>query len=234
MSRIIKAQVKDSERIRARRAAIVEAATRVFKKKGFHNASIRDVGDAAGLTQGSLYNYIRSKDDVLYLVCAELTARYNEQVLAAIAGIDDPLARLRAAVVALVRCMHENREGIKLVYQESHALEPASIKSVLSQMASFIKFFEGLFEEAKDKHLAISNPMLAADIVTFVPNLLALRGWHLRRHSQIEEVIAEVTAFMLRGLGLDAKAAAPSAPKAAPRTRAATAKRVSRKTVKRG
>jgi AcrR family transcriptional regulator len=204
MSRVVEAQVKDSARVRARREAIVEAATKIFKEKGFHSASIRDVGIAAGLTQGSLYNYIRSKDDVLYLVCAELTSRYTEQVMAAIEGIDNPSSRLRAAVVALVRCMHENRDGIRLVYQESHALEAVSLKAVLSQMSAFIDFFEHIFKEAKEQRLAIATPMLAADIVTFIPTLLALRGWHLRRHSETETVIAEVTGFILRGLGLDA------------------------------
>jgi AcrR family transcriptional regulator len=205
MHRIVKAQVKSEERIRARRADIVEAATRVFKKKGFHEASIRDVGLAAGLTQGSLYNYIRSKDDVLYLVCAEMTARYTEQVMDAIAGIEDPAVRLRVAVGALVRCMHANRDGIRLVYQESHALQPASKKAVMAQMSNFIAFFEGIFREAAEKYLTVS-PMLAADIVTFVPTLLALRGWHLQKHTELEKVVAEVTAFTLRGLGLDSKA----------------------------
>jgi AcrR family transcriptional regulator len=143
MHRIVKAQVKSEERIRARRADIVEAATRVFKKKGFHEASIRDVGLAAGLTQGSLYNYIRSKDDVLYLVCAEMTTRYTEQVMDAIAGIEDPAVRLRVAVGALVRCMHTNRDGIRLVYQESHALQPASKKAVMAQMSNFIASSKG-------------------------------------------------------------------------------------------
>jgi TetR/AcrR family transcriptional regulator, cholesterol catabolism regulator len=135
------------------------------------------VGVAAGLTQGSLYNYIRPKDDVFYLVCAELTARYSEQVMDAITSIDDPPLRLRVAVEALVRCMHANRDGIRLVYQESHALQPASLKAVMSQMSTFITFFEGMFKGAAEKSLTVS-PMLAADIITFVPTLLALRGWH--------------------------------------------------------
>jgi AcrR family transcriptional regulator len=208
MHRIVKAQVKSEVRVRARRAEIVEAATRIFKKKGFHEASIRDVGIAAGITQGSLYNYIRSKDDVLYLVCAELTARYTEQVMEAIAGIEDPGARLRGAVEALVRCMNANRDGIRLVYQESHALQPASQKAVMAQMSTFITFFEGIFREAAEKDLTVS-PMLAADIVTFVPTLLALRGWHLQRHTELEEVVSEITAFTLRGLGLEAKSSSP-------------------------
>jgi AcrR family transcriptional regulator len=204
MSRVIEAQVKDSARIRARRQAIVEAGTRVFKEKGFHNASIRDVGTGAGLTQGSLYNYIRSKDDVLYMVCAEVTSRYTEQVKAAIEKIEDPAARLRAAIEALVRCMHANRDGIRLVYQESHALEPDSLKAVQAQMSQFIDFIENIFEQAKDQNLAVSTPMMAADIVTFIPTLLALRGWHLHRHTKTEAVIKEITAFLLRGLGLEA------------------------------
>ena len=55
-TRHIATQVKDADRVSERRAHIVRAAARVFRAKGFHGATIRDVAIEAGLSQGSLYN----------------------------------------------------------------------------------------------------------------------------------------------------------------------------------
>lgn len=49
----------------ARRTQILEAAARVFARKGFDAATISDVARAAKLAEGSIYNYFRSKEDLL-------------------------------------------------------------------------------------------------------------------------------------------------------------------------
>ncbi|HYF08577.1 MAG TPA: TetR/AcrR family transcriptional regulator [Acetobacteraceae bacterium] len=201
-TRVIGAQVKDESRIQERRAQIAEAAARVFREKGFHTATIRDVAEAAGLTQGTLYNYIRSKDDILYLVHQELTARYIADVEQAIAGIADPRARLRAALQAFARAMRERHADIALIYQETHALGRESLSAVLAQTEAFIARFAGLIEAARRDGLAMAGaPTLAADIVTFLPVMLSLRRWRLKHITDGAAAEAELVAFLLRGLG---------------------------------
>src|SRR5712692_724256 len=51
--------------IAARRSQILEAAARVFSEKGFHRATIRDVAQAAGIADGTIYNYFANKDALL-------------------------------------------------------------------------------------------------------------------------------------------------------------------------
>jgi AcrR family transcriptional regulator len=51
--------------IAARRNQILDAATKVFAEKGFHPATIRDVAKAAGVADGTIYNYFESKTAVL-------------------------------------------------------------------------------------------------------------------------------------------------------------------------
>ena len=55
------------------RARIVEAALRVFARKGFHEATIADVVRESGLSVGAIYTHFRSKDD-LFLATCDLTA----------------------------------------------------------------------------------------------------------------------------------------------------------------
>jgi len=60
--------------IAARRSQILEAAARVFAEKGFHRATIRDVAEAAGIADGTIYNYFENKDALLL----RLLDRLNE------------------------------------------------------------------------------------------------------------------------------------------------------------
>src|SRR3954469_24735802 len=48
-----------------RRNELLEAAVRVFARKGFHGSRVGDIAEEAGVDHGLLYHYFRSKDEVL-------------------------------------------------------------------------------------------------------------------------------------------------------------------------
>jgi AcrR family transcriptional regulator len=48
-----------------RKKQILDAATRVFAQKGFHEARMEDIANEAGLSKGTIYLYFKSKDDVI-------------------------------------------------------------------------------------------------------------------------------------------------------------------------
>lgn len=67
--RAIQSSVKDESLIEKRRAQMIRGAVTLFKEKGFHRTTTREIAKAAGFSIGTLYEYIRTKEDVLYLVC---------------------------------------------------------------------------------------------------------------------------------------------------------------------
>ena len=48
---------------------MIKGAVTLFKEKGFHRTTTREIAKAAGFSIGTLYEYIRTKEDILYLVC---------------------------------------------------------------------------------------------------------------------------------------------------------------------
>ena len=62
-------QIKDLDLIERRRKEIVNAAVPLFIGKGFHKTTTRQISKAAKFSIGALYEYVTSKEDVLYLVC---------------------------------------------------------------------------------------------------------------------------------------------------------------------
>lgn len=196
------ARIKDRSLVARRRAQIVEAARAVFREKGFHPATVRDIGRAARMTQGSLYNYIRTKEDILFLICDELVDTYQRLVKDVIARHDDPQARLRGAIRGLIEIMEAHQDDVLLMYHESHSLPRKALHSVLSRVHEFIEDVAGIVKDATAvAKLPAPNPRLTANILTFLPTIVALRRWDLQRCASRSEVIEELVRFTMRGLG---------------------------------
>jgi len=64
-----------------KRRLILDAAVRVFARKGYHGSRVGDIAEEAGVAHGLLYHYFRSKDEVLATVFrenwGELLARFR-------------------------------------------------------------------------------------------------------------------------------------------------------------
>lgn len=202
MRSAVVAKVKDEALVKARRRQIVDAAVAVFLDKSYHVATVADVAERVGISQGAMYTYVRSKDDILYMICAEAVDAHSEAVRQAIAPHKDPVARLRAAVHAFVLSIWATRDSTLVVYREAHDLEPRSVKALLEKAGAFIATFETLLVDARCCKGSDSRIVLA-NIVTYLPTVIANRAWYLRNRVARERVIAECTAFILRGLGLD-------------------------------
>jgi len=63
-------RVSDAHRA-ARRELVLEAARRTFSENGFHATSMDDVIRASGLSAGAVYQYFRSKDELIAAAAAE-------------------------------------------------------------------------------------------------------------------------------------------------------------------
>ncbi len=78
-----------------KRDALLRAAIRVFARRGFFNAQVADVARVAGVAAGTVYLYFRSKDHLLTSIFDRTMSVAIDEGRAALAGISDPVARLR-------------------------------------------------------------------------------------------------------------------------------------------
>ena len=73
--------------LETRRLQIIEAAVSCFSRKGFHQTTMQDICKTAGLSPGAVYNYFRSKEDIV-ATCAEISLKRNEEIFATAAAQD--------------------------------------------------------------------------------------------------------------------------------------------------
>jgi AcrR family transcriptional regulator len=203
MGREVSANVKNTSLLNERRQQIIAAAIDVFLEKGFNGASVRDVCVRAAITQGNLYNYVRSKDDILYLICDEATSRYQKALSDALDGVSDRRDRLIRAVEATVSAVYDTGDYMLVLYRESHALQPASLRALLARADSFFVMFRQVVAEAVEAgHAQVNDVDDAANLVTHLPTLFALRRWRFRSRADRARMIESATTFILRGLAV--------------------------------
>jgi AcrR family transcriptional regulator len=84
------------EQLRAeRRKQILEAALRVFIEKGFHVTNVSDVAAKAGVSQGTIYWYFESKDELFNAAIVEYFADFGQDAWSSLEGYTSAAQKLR-------------------------------------------------------------------------------------------------------------------------------------------
>lgn len=200
--RAVKTKIKSEKLIDRRRKQIIDGAIKVFTAKGFHSATVREIADAAGLTMGSLYNYIASKEDIIHIVYDYITRVLREEMRGAIEGIGDPEKRLKAALHQNLKAVYQNQEIIMFIYKESASLDKESLYTVLARETEYIELFEGLLRERfKGQDVNEERLRLAADLLPYIPVIMTFRRWSLKRRFESMDIVMKgILDFVLHGI----------------------------------
>lgn len=76
------------------RALLLDAALRVFARKGAGAAAIQEITEEAGVANGTFYNYFRNREQLVEAASARLAERFFEEITASAADVADPAERV--------------------------------------------------------------------------------------------------------------------------------------------
>jgi TetR/AcrR family acrAB operon transcriptional repressor len=77
----MEATSRKAEQSQKTRQRLVASATELFARKGYREASVQQIADAAGISRGSIFWHFGSKEGLLWAVAEELFARWEKEVL---------------------------------------------------------------------------------------------------------------------------------------------------------
>ncbi len=201
------ASVRNPLLVEHRRQALIAAAIKVFAEKGYHSARVSEIAEAAGISQGTVYNYVRSKEDILYLVCLDNLIGYEGLVTEATATAGSGLEKLKALVRATVQAVIRYKDHHLIMVRELHHIEKRRRREFLAAAAEKRGVCERLLRQAAEEaDLTLPNTLLAANLMIFLPNMIVSRGWDFRNSVSEEEIEAFLVSFIWRGLGLPTEA----------------------------
>ncbi|MBU2488510.1 MAG: TetR/AcrR family transcriptional regulator [Proteobacteria bacterium] len=197
----VQAKVRDPELVEKRRRQIVDAAVALFAEKGFHRTTTRELARAVGFSIGLLYEYVSSKEDVLYLVCEDIHREMERAVAEALGQSGGG----REAVAGMIReyfsVCGRMEKHILLIYRETHALGEAHRKRVLESEVRITRLFvdalTGLVNGGRLSPMGPGALELLAHDITVMGHMWAFRGWFLQRRYGLEEYVKLQTSLIL-------------------------------------
>jgi AcrR family transcriptional regulator len=114
------AKTKKGER---RRAAIMDAASDLFRERGFRATSLDDIGAAAGVSGPAIYRYFSSKHELLTVLIEEAATAWRAAVNEVLSKDEPPLVMLEHLIDAAVALQLENGNLRGVLFQELRALD---------------------------------------------------------------------------------------------------------------
>jgi TetR/AcrR family transcriptional regulator, fatty acid metabolism regulator protein len=110
------ARIATRQRTDDKRQRILDAAVRVFSKKGFFASRVSDVASAAGIADGTVYLYFKSKDDILVSLFDDVMSEHITAAREEVRQAGDAPAQLRAIADHHLRLLGSKPE-LAVVFQ---------------------------------------------------------------------------------------------------------------------
>jgi len=193
-------------RVAARKAQILDAAAKVFSEKGFHRATTREIAEAADVSEGTIYNYFGSKDDLLI----SIVVRPGESQVPTEMFEQGLFGDAREFFVATFRRRHafvrQNKAMLQAILSE--ILTNQEIRGRYNQQ--IVEPFLSLFEQHIQARIE-QGQMRSVDVPLAIRYLFAvnlgLLGLFilgdplLRSEWESEEMIGELVGLLFDGIG---------------------------------
>ncbi|SIT69792.1 TetR/AcrR family transcriptional regulator [Edaphobacillus lindanitolerans] len=208
----VKSSVKDETLIEKRRDQMIRGAVKLFREKGFHRTTTREIAKEAGFSIGTLYEYIRTKEDVLYLVCDRIYDEVNSR-LAPLAGQPGTIGGLKDAIHQYITLIDDMDDEFTVMYQESKSLPKTALKYVLEKELEMTALFEKILigcAETGELRISGKEAKLAAHHIVVQGQMWAFRRWALHKLFTLQEFITMQTDELINGLVVRQREGEPS------------------------
>jgi AcrR family transcriptional regulator len=190
----------DSE---ARWEEILHAAASIFFTKGYEATSLQDIASAVGLLKGSIYYYIKTKEDLLY----EIVTRAQLLYMATLEEDEETAAapapeRLRAFIGRWMALTSKDREWGMVAEREFTRLSPRRLKVVIGRRDTYSNFVKDIIAQGVDEGAFDPSVDLSIATTAVFELMLSSNQWHRPTGRLTLEDIGEWYAtFVVRGLG---------------------------------
>jgi TetR/AcrR family fatty acid metabolism transcriptional regulator len=99
-----------------KRNAILRSATKVFAQKGFFNSKVADIAAEAGIADGTVYLYFKSKDEILHSIFNEAMQKFIADGRSELSKINSPVERLKKVAELHLKRLGSDRD-LAIVFQ---------------------------------------------------------------------------------------------------------------------
>jgi TetR/AcrR family transcriptional regulator, cholesterol catabolism regulator len=174
---------------------VLRSAANIFFAKGFHATSIEDVARDVGILKGSLYYYIKSKDDLLFQLLLAGIEDGDAYIARHIDPNADPVEQLERAIRAQIDYIIQNKVPFGLFLHEFDSLSGKRQHKLTSVMSRYNNRFVELVEKGQQQ-----GKLMKGEPWIIVNGMLGMCNWlyrwhdtdHISDNERIKQVFVDV------------------------------------------
>jgi AcrR family transcriptional regulator len=199
-------RVSRAQRLRQERSSQIQVvAQALFAKRGYHETSIQDILDGAGIARGTFYLYFDSKraifdqliDDYLTRIRSGLT------VVDVSPGAPPPLIQLTENLVRTITVLHDSRDLTRIILLLAEGLDAECDAKMAEFYSRVLELLTGAIEHGQLLNLVRPcDPSIVAQAALGSLKEVLMQ-WVVRRDSTPDELLhvcREILAYSLHGL----------------------------------
>jgi AcrR family transcriptional regulator len=194
------AKIKSSKNA-TKKETIVEKASKLFFEKGFSASSMRDLAERVGVEAASLYNHIRSKEELLQEICFKAAQHYTETI-DAIEKDDSPFIQKIEKILRFhIDQMINNYEVVQVVDRDWKHLSEPHLTSYHNERRAYRKRITAIVEEGirRGEVKAIDAPTA---VLIMLHAVSGIESWHRSvQKISAKDLEENILLILLKGLG---------------------------------
>ena len=184
---------------------IIDAAVRVFARTGYYNSRVSDIAREAGIASGTIYLYFKTKDEILVTLFREKMAEWVAHVRKEIAGVSDPVAKIRRLVALHFAVLEANPALAEVVQVELRQGHKFFRGASAHEVSAYFDLIGSVLDEGVAAGLLRNDlPVKVATKVLFGAMDQVATSWVLgKRAYRLVDAAEAVAAIFIKGVSRD-------------------------------
>ena len=185
-----------------KREAILRAATHVFARNGYFNSKVADVARVAGVADGTVYLYFKSKEEILHTIFDRNTSEVIAEGREELAKIADPREKLRRIATRHLERLGADRDLAVVFQVELRGSTKFMEEFSAAGLAEYLGLIREVFEEGQAAGVFRRglNAKLAAKVLFGALDEMATNWILSRRRYKLAPLADEVLDIFLGGV----------------------------------
>ena len=189
-------------RARARQQRILDAALRVFSRRGYRDASVEEIADKSNTSKGGIYFHFPGKEAIFLHLLDRTVARLRVKIDIALAGHDDPIAKADAALLAVLHTFAKHRALARLFMVETMGAGHVFQRRMAEVHAEFAAIIQRQLDEAVEQGVIEPLDTEIAGRAWFGALNELITDWVLlERPDRLEDTYAALRPLLMRSVG---------------------------------
>jgi len=186
-----------------KRAALLSAAAKVFREKGYRGATLNDIAAELGTERGSLYYYVSGKEELFHEIVKVASAANVTRLDEIRHGPGSPVEKLRAAIVALMSSYDEHYPYLYVYVQEDLSQLAGADTRFAEEMKAIDRQYTQAFTELVQEGLDDGSLQSPAPARVLANGIIGMVNWTHRWYRQDGRLTAPEIGEAFAAMALD-------------------------------